>query len=101
MAQPSPGGPGQDPDAEAAATAILAGFRNYRARFREVTRRAQGRFEQRDWTGVLGDATVRLDLYANVVQGVERGVRSRLGLRVRDAALWSRTKACYSGLIAG
>ncbi|MEP7104563.1 MAG: bifunctional isocitrate dehydrogenase kinase/phosphatase [Chloroflexota bacterium] len=100
MAQPSPGGPGQDPLAEAAAAAILAGFHDYRGRFRDLTRRAQGRFEQRDWTGALGDATARLDLYGHVVQGVERGVRSRLGLRVRDAALWSQTKACYSGLIA-
>jgi len=37
---------------------------SYRARFREVTRRAQCRFEPRHWAGALGDAPARLGLYA-------------------------------------
>jgi isocitrate dehydrogenase kinase/phosphatase len=101
VAQPSVPGRPPDPLAGAAAAAILSGFEQYRGRFREVTQRAQGRFEARDWRGALGDATARLDLYAAVVQGVERAVRSLLGLRVRDASVWARVKAGYSVLIAG
>ena len=92
----APGGP-----AAWAATAIERGFDQYRDRFRELTRRANDRFERRDWKGALTDATQRLDLYGAVVQGVEREVRSGLGLRVRETSIWAQVKGAYSGLIAG
>jgi isocitrate dehydrogenase kinase/phosphatase len=86
--------------AEAAAV-IGRGFDQYRDRFRELTRRAGGRFERRDWKGTLVDAIERLDLYGAVVHGVEREVRSRLGLRVRETSVWAQVKGAYSELIAG
>jgi len=83
------------------AAAIEQGFEHYRQRFTQVTRRANGRFEGRDWKGALGDAIQRLDLYGAVVHEVEREVRGLLGAGVRETPTWAEVKAAYSGLIAG
>ena len=87
--------------AGSAAAAILDGFEHYRTRFTEVTRRAGGRFDSRDWKGALNDATARLDLYGEVVQEVENEVRRLLWTRLRETAIWAEVKGAYSSLIAG
>jgi isocitrate dehydrogenase kinase/phosphatase len=86
--------------ANLAANAVLVGFEAYRDEFRAISRRAAGRFARRDWAGAVADATERLDMYAGVIDGVERVVRETLADRVADRVVWASIKAVYSGLIA-
>ncbi len=83
------------------APSILAAYEAYRQAFGEITRRARPRFEQRAWAASLADATERLDIYGRRISALERDVRSALGLRLADRALWAGMKAVYSGLISG
>src|SRR5512134_707343 len=46
--------------AERGASLIHQGFEAYHRDFLEITRRAKGRFEQRDWAGAMADARERL-----------------------------------------
>jgi isocitrate dehydrogenase kinase/phosphatase len=82
------------------ANAVLVGFEAYRDEFRAISRRAAGRFARCDWAGAVADAAERLDMYAGVIDGVERVVRETLGDRVGDRVVWASIKAVYSGLIA-
>jgi isocitrate dehydrogenase kinase/phosphatase len=86
--------------AAASARLILDGFTSYQDQFREITRRAKQRFEERDWSGLQTDATERLDLYKNVVDQVVANVREGLAAAVDDKSIWAAMKARYSGLIA-
>ena len=45
-------------------------FRDYEARFDEITRRARDRFLARDWRGSHDDAVERLYLYSQVLAGL-------------------------------
>ena len=83
------------------APTILQAFDGYQSRFQEITRRAGGRFEQRDWRGAVADAIERLDLYSVVVTKLVREVRSQLGARADDHLVWAGMKAIYSALIPG
>ncbi len=87
--------------ANLAAEAIKRGFDDYRTRFRIVTRRAPGRFVQRDWLGGQDDAVERLELYGNSIAGLVRQINELLDVRSRDHLIWVSIKAVYSGLIAG
>jgi isocitrate dehydrogenase kinase/phosphatase len=82
------------------AAAIVEAFNAYRESFTEISRRAQGRFERRDWKGEMGDAVERLDLYSSVIDGIEVRVRATLGRRSTDRLVWAGMKAVYSLLIA-
>ena len=75
-------------------------FRDYESRFDEITRRARKRFLARDWRGTQADATDRLHLYSQVLNGLTSRVNELMGVRVRERSLWSATKAVYSSLIA-
>jgi isocitrate dehydrogenase kinase/phosphatase len=86
--------------AAASARLILNGFSSYQEQFREITQRAKERFEKRDWSGLQTDATERLDLYKNVVDGVVANVHRGLGAAVDDKSVWAAMKARYSELIA-
>jgi isocitrate dehydrogenase kinase/phosphatase len=83
------------------APAIVEALDAYREGFDAVTRRASERFERRDWPGAVADAVERLELYGQVVGGVEAGARARLGPRATDPEAWAGMKGVYSGLIAG
>ena len=84
----------------AAAGAILDGFNTYRTRFADLTRRAQRRFESRDWQGMQADAGERLDLYTAVVDGVVAEIRRLLADRLGDASFWAAMKRLYSDRLA-
>jgi isocitrate dehydrogenase kinase/phosphatase len=86
--------------ANVAAAAVIEAFGRYRESFTEISRRAQGRFELRDWKGEMGDAVERLDLYSAVIDDIEGAVRATLGRRSTDRLVWAGMKAVYSGLIA-
>src|SRR5438045_652323 len=75
-------------------------FRDYVARFDEITQRARDRFLARDWHGSYNDAAERLHLYSRVLDGLTNRVESLLGARRRERSVWQATKAVYSSLIA-
>lgn len=85
--------------AQAAAFRIFAGFVTYHDQFKGLTRRAQSRFELREWQLARLDAVARLDLYRTILQGVVADVRSLLGDYIDDLAMWARLKREYSRLI--
>ena len=58
-------------------------FRDYEARFDEITRRARDRFLARDWRGSHDDAVERLYLYSQVLAGLTSRVESLMGARLR------------------
>jgi len=81
------------------ARVIHNAFLDYTDRFMQITRRAQARFDTRDWNGMQADAAERLDLYRAVVDGVEVEIRKLLDDRLQDRLVWSSMKAVYSGRI--
>jgi len=83
-----------------AVDAISLAFEAYRQQFAEITRRAKSRFENQDWHGMQRDAVERLDVYARVIALLVVDIRSLLGERVHDRALWAQMKAATSGWIA-
>src|SRR5262249_8240516 len=87
--------------ANPATAAIVDGFAAYRTGFDTITRRAQERFRQRDWSGAVADAVERLDLYGEVVDAVEHEVRRALGDRITDPRLWTAARAQYTSQVAG
>ncbi len=84
-----------------AADLIYDAFNAYRALFKEITRRAQDRFKDRDWQGIRQDSAERLDLYREVIDNVEQCIRDLLKKHIQDKKLWSGMKSVYSNLIMG
>ena len=82
------------------ASAILDAFASHRLRFRDVTRRARGAFERRDWPSRRRDAVQRLGMVRSAVSDAEAQIRVLLGERARDRLVWVSAKAVYSALIA-
>jgi len=82
------------------ARAIFDAFGDYNAEFRDVTRRARLRFEQRDWVGGRRDAMERIDLYDRYVGHTTEMLRNRLGERATDRKLWLHIKRCFEDEIA-
>ncbi len=83
------------------AQAVLAGFEQFQQRFLEITRRARGRFERREWLAAQQDAIERLELYKAVIDRVTPQVRRLLGEAALDTAVWAEMKAIYSVRIQG
>jgi isocitrate dehydrogenase kinase/phosphatase len=73
----------------------------YRDQFDLVTRRAEGRFRNQDWTGRQGDAHERLLLYSQFVTWVQRDIASLMGEHGGDRATWRRLKSRYADLTQG
>jgi isocitrate dehydrogenase kinase/phosphatase len=85
--------------ANATAQAICQAFDQSQLRFREITRRAAKRFDQRDWHGMHRDSAARLDVYEMAVDRIVARVRELLDDRLRSRLAWVSIKAVYSGLI--
>jgi isocitrate dehydrogenase kinase/phosphatase len=86
--------------AEAAALDIRNGFADYNARFRAITRRAQARFEAREFAASQADALERFDSYDVCVRASMARLETLLRARVRDHALWQLIRARFAELIA-
>jgi isocitrate dehydrogenase kinase/phosphatase len=84
-----------------AANSIKTAFEAYQARFELITRRARGRFEQRDWHAAQRDARERLELYSAVVNTSLAHLRQMLGEAVQDRPVWAEMKAAYAATVAG
>ena len=82
------------------AKAILTAFSTYRIRFKEITRRAQSHFINRDWQAMRADAYRRLELYREGVDGIEADIRQLLADRVQGKRIWADIKTAYSARLA-
>ncbi len=75
---------------------IYDGFIRYNHYFHRMTRRAQSRFEQRDWKGHQQDIVDRIDLYEKSVRRIVLALRKVLDDRIKDEKLWSNIRAYFS-----
>jgi isocitrate dehydrogenase kinase/phosphatase len=83
-----------------AAKLTLEAFDALNATFRTITRRAQGRFEQRDWQGGRSDAANRLDAYEDALEHVSVELGWALGQRAREQSVWVAAKPRFASLVA-
>jgi isocitrate dehydrogenase kinase/phosphatase len=79
---------------------VQLAFRDYQARFHEITDRARQRFLQRDWPGSYADAAERLHLYNGQLNSLVAKVATLMGSRFEDRKVWMAIKAVYSAFIA-
>jgi isocitrate dehydrogenase kinase/phosphatase len=79
-----------------AVEAIHAAYDRYHLGFEEITRRAQDRFERRDWLGAQADATERLALYRIHVDGAVADVHDILQDAVMERTLWAAMRARHA-----
>ena len=88
------------PDTDRIAARVLDGLDDFLADFRDLTRRARERFEERDWPGMFDDTVARLSLQGESVDRVVGDLRERHGEAAVDRALWARATAAYAASIA-
>jgi isocitrate dehydrogenase kinase/phosphatase len=80
---------------------LRAGFADYNARFGEITRGAQRRFETRDWQGAQNDTSERIELWERCIREMVERIERMLGAVPSDRALWSAVRDAYAAAIAG
>jgi len=85
----------------AAVASIHAAYENYEHGFEEITRRAQSRFERRDWSGAQADATERLTLYKAHVDAAVADVHDILEDGVMERTVWAAMKSDHARRAAG
>lgn len=83
-----------------AAALILDAFLDYNARFSDITRRAQRRFERRDWKHARRDTVARIDLYHGCINETLGRLELLLDERVRSRPLWSQIRREFETLVA-
>jgi isocitrate dehydrogenase kinase/phosphatase len=83
-----------------AVASIEAAYQKYERGFEEVTRRARGRFERRDWSGAQADATERLALYKAHVDGAVADVHDILEDAVMERTVWAAMRSQHALLTA-
>ncbi|MEM8983748.1 MAG: bifunctional isocitrate dehydrogenase kinase/phosphatase [Pseudomonadota bacterium] len=79
-----------------AAAALVAAFERYNRDFRTVTRRAQRRFEHREWAAMQSDAVARIELYGQSVGVATTDVTRVLGPHIDDRAVWAAVKTDFA-----
>lgn len=82
------------------AATIFAAFEDYNDSFRSITRRAQRRFEAREWQLGQRDAVERIELYDHRVERCLAGLIGMLGRHIAEEAAWSAARTGFSRLIA-
>lgn len=75
---------------------IYDGFIRYNHYFHRMTRRAQSRFEQRDWKGHQQDIVDRVDLYEKSIRRVALALRKVLDDRIEDEKLWNSIRIYFA-----
>lgn len=96
----TPGGPAKHDAADIAALIVNA-FISYNNDFRRITRRAQRRFECRDWSRNQSDAVERIELYDSSVGRTVISVRELLADGAYDRTFWALVRDQYSRQIVG
>ena len=89
------------PMAAEVARAIFGAFEDYNQEFREITRRAQRRFEEREWKLGARDAVERIDLYDRRVEKCLAGLVGRMGRHIADESAWLDIRPAFARLIEG
>lgn len=88
------------PLAAAIATAILAGFDDYRDHFRQIADGAQVRFEQALWQEAQQASAARISLYEEKVNQTSAALRLAFdATQLLDASAWPLVKSAYIELI--
>lgn len=82
-----------------AAATIDGAFDDYHNEFKAVTRRAEDRFERREWAKWQEDVTERLGLREQVIQRLVNGLRVLLGAHANSYYVWAAIKEAYARLI--
>jgi len=77
---------------EVCARELRAGFADYHARFSAITKRAQRRFETRDWEGAQNDTSERIELYARCIGEMVERIERMLGAAPSDRAFWGAVR---------
>ncbi len=85
---------------EQSAQAICSAFELFQKEFKEITCRAQQRFEKGNWHGMQKDMVERLDLYTQVIKVTVAEMHNLLKEEVKDKTIWAVMKASYSRCIA-
>lgn len=89
--------PAYSPDvATAVARQLVAAFVRYNDDFREITRRAAGCFEARDWQQNRRDAVERIELYDRSVSHAIANLGASIDTGKTDRAFWSAVKREYA-----
>ncbi len=83
-----------------AAHLILMGYQSYYHQYKRITKRAQIRFEHRDWRGQQADSRERLTLYRNQVDQITERLRAFLGEKALDRSTWKQIKQYYQEEVA-
>ena len=77
----------------AAVASIHSAYEKYASGFEEITRRAQTRFERRDWSGAQADGTERLTLYKAHVDAAVADVHDILEDGVMERTAWAAMRS--------
>ncbi len=85
----------------AAVASIHGAYEKYERGFEEITRRAQSRFERRDWSGAQADATERLTLYKTHLDAAVSDVHDILEDGVMERTVWAAMKSEHARHAAG
>jgi isocitrate dehydrogenase kinase/phosphatase len=80
----------------AAVASIHAAYAEYERGFEEITARARGRFERREWRGTQADATERLELYKAHVDAAVADVHDILEDAVMERTVWAAMKSDHA-----
>lgn len=78
-----------------AAYLILGDYIRYHHLFKRITKRAQIRFELRDWHGTQEDARERVNLYRDMVGETTEKLRDFLGEFATDRQVWREMKRLF------
>ena len=82
------------------AVVVERAYEAYLREFREITRRAAGRHERREWQSIQQDARHRLDLHERFVTSAIVELRDELGMRVETRPVWTEAKRAYGEAVA-
>lgn len=82
------------------AAELFAAFEDYNHAFRAITRRAERRFVEREWTLGQRDAVERIELYDRRVEKCLADLVGRLGRHIAEETMWRDIKAEFASLIA-
>ncbi len=84
-----------------AADAVAADFERYHRAFRDLTRRAKRRFEERDWSGIRADTVERLALHGRAVQATRQALERRWPAAAGSRDFWVTLKQRYLEAVLG
>jgi len=83
-----------------AARLTLEGFKTFNDNFREITRRAERRFEAKEWAEGRRDDSERMDLYEQRLDQVTRQLGEVLGARAGEQSTWVAARQRFASLVA-